>query len=50
MARAGVPTVMLFVQSLGGLSHTAAEDTDEAHLALGVRALAALTQRVLART
>jgi N-carbamoyl-L-amino-acid hydrolase len=50
MARAGVPTVMLFVQSLGGLSHTAAEDTDEAHLALGVRALAALTKRVLART
>jgi hypothetical protein len=34
------------VQSLGGLSHTAAEDTDEAHLELAVRALAALTERV----
>jgi beta-ureidopropionase / N-carbamoyl-L-amino-acid hydrolase len=46
MARAGVPTAMLFVQSRGGLSHTAAEDTDEAHLELAVRALAALTERV----
>jgi beta-ureidopropionase / N-carbamoyl-L-amino-acid hydrolase len=50
MARAGVPTVMLFVQSRGGLSHTAAEDTDESHLELAVRALAALTQRLLAAT
>jgi N-carbamoyl-L-amino-acid hydrolase len=40
---------MLFVQSLGGLSHTAAEDTDEAHIELGVRALAALVERVLYR-
>jgi beta-ureidopropionase / N-carbamoyl-L-amino-acid hydrolase len=47
MARAGVPTVMLFVQSRGGLSHTAAEDTDEAHLELAVRALAGLTARVM---
>ena len=47
MARAGVPTAMLFVQSRGGLSHTAAEDTDEAHLELGVRALAELTAQVL---
>jgi N-carbamoyl-L-amino-acid hydrolase len=46
MARAGVPTAMLFVQSRGGLSHTAAEDTDEAHLELAVRALAALAERV----
>jgi N-carbamoyl-L-amino-acid hydrolase len=42
-----VPTAMLFVQSRGGLSHTAAEDTDEAHLELAVRALAGLTERVL---
>jgi beta-ureidopropionase / N-carbamoyl-L-amino-acid hydrolase len=48
MARAGVPTAMLFVQSRGGLSHTAAEDTDEAHLTLGVRALAALAERAIA--
>jgi N-carbamoyl-L-amino-acid hydrolase len=47
MVRAGVPTVMLFVQSRGGLSHTAAEDTDEAHLELAVRALARLTARVI---
>jgi len=46
MARAGVPTVMLFVQSRGGLSHTAAEDTDEAHLELAVRALAGLLSRL----
>jgi N-carbamoyl-L-amino-acid hydrolase len=38
---------MLFVQSRGGLSHTAAEDTDEADLELGVRALAQLVARVL---
>jgi prenyltransferase beta subunit len=41
---------MLFVQSRGGLSHTAAEDTDTKHLELAVRALAALTQRILAAT
>ena len=39
VARAGVPTVMLFVQSLGGLSHNAAEDTRSDHLELGVQAL-----------
>ena len=39
VARAGVPTVMLFVQSLRGLSHTKLEDTREEHLELAVRAL-----------
>lgn len=39
MARAGIPTAMLFVQSLRGLSHTAAEDTREEHLLLAVAAL-----------
>jgi len=39
MARAGVPTAMLFVQSLGGLSHTREEDTRPEHLELSVRAL-----------
>ena len=48
MARAGVPTVMLFVQSLRGLSHTKLEDTDEEHLELSVRALDRLTQKTLA--
>jgi len=39
ISRAGVPTVMLFVQSLRGLSHTKEEDTREEHLALAVEAL-----------
>jgi hydantoinase/carbamoylase family amidase len=39
VARAGVPTVMLFVQSLRGLSHTNLEDTKEEHLAMSVEAL-----------
>ena len=44
-----IPTVMLFVKSLGGVSHTNAEDTPEADLEASVRALAELTRRVLAR-
>jgi hydantoinase/carbamoylase family amidase len=39
VSRAGVPTVMLFVQSLRGLSHTKLEDTKEEHLELSVQAL-----------
>jgi N-carbamoyl-L-amino-acid hydrolase len=39
VARAGVPTVMLFVQSLRGLSHTNLEDTKEEHIAMSVEAL-----------
>jgi N-carbamoyl-L-amino-acid hydrolase len=39
VARAGVPAAMLFVQSLGGLSHTREEDTRPEHLELAVRAL-----------
>ena len=39
VARAGVPTGMIFVQSLRGLSHTIVEDSAEAHLRLGVSAL-----------
>ena len=38
VARAGVPTVMMFVQSLRGLSHAPEEDTREDHLALAVAA------------
>ena len=49
VARAGVPTVMVFVQSLRGLSHTKLEDTKEEHLELSVRALDALASRVLSR-
>lgn len=39
VCRAGVPTVMLFVQSLRGISHNKIEDTSEEHLALSVAAL-----------
>ena len=48
VARAGVPTVMLFVQSLRGLSHTKLEDTKEEHLELSVQALDRLTDKTLA--
>ncbi len=49
VARAGIPTVMLFVQSLRGLSHTKLEDTAEAHLELSVRALDRLAAKALER-
>jgi N-carbamoyl-L-amino-acid hydrolase len=49
VARAGIPTVMVFVQSLRGLSHTKLEDTKEEHLELSVRALDVLASKVLAR-
>jgi N-carbamoyl-L-amino-acid hydrolase len=47
ISAAGVPTVMLFVPSRGGVSHAPNEHTDDDLLAGGVRALAALTDRVL---
>jgi allantoate deiminase len=47
MARV-MPTVMLFVKSLGGVSHTKEEDTPIADLELAVRALDELTRRTLA--
>ena len=43
-----VPTVMLFVKSLRGLSHTKEEDTPVEDLELSVRALHDLTRRTLA--
>jgi N-carbamoyl-L-amino-acid hydrolase len=46
MARV-MPTVMLFVKSLGGVSHTKDEDTPDADLELSVRALYELTRRTL---
>jgi N-carbamoyl-L-amino-acid hydrolase len=48
VARAGVPTVMLFVQSLRGLSHTKLEDTKEEHLELSVQVLDRLASKALA--
>ncbi len=47
VARAGVPTAMLFVQSLRGLSHTRVEDTLEEHLELSVRALDLLADKTM---
>jgi N-carbamoyl-L-amino-acid hydrolase len=49
VSRAGVPTVMLFVQSLRGLSHTKVEDTKPEHLELSVRALDRLAARTVER-
>lgn len=52
VCRAGVPTVMLFVQSLHGISHNKIEDTKEEHIELSVRALdelATQTMRWIAR-
>ncbi len=49
VARAGVPTVMLFVQSLRGLSHTKLEDTKDEHLELAVQALDKLASKTVER-
>jgi N-carbamoyl-L-amino-acid hydrolase len=45
VARLGVPTVMMFVQSLNGLSHNRAEDTRREHLELAVTAFGALAEK-----
>ena len=47
VSRSGVPTVMLFVQSLRGLSHTKLEDTRPEHIELAVRALDRLATKTL---
>lgn len=47
MARAGVPTVMLFTPSINGLSHTHIEDTSEDDLELGVAAFDDLVRRMI---
>jgi N-carbamoyl-L-amino-acid hydrolase len=47
VARAGIPTVMLFVQSLRGISHNKIEDTLEEHLVLSVQALDRLTEAAI---
>ncbi|MFN2623234.1 MAG: hydantoinase/carbamoylase family amidase [Chthoniobacterales bacterium] len=45
VARAGVPTIMMFVQSLHGISHNKIEDTKEEHLAMAVTAFDALADK-----
>jgi beta-ureidopropionase / N-carbamoyl-L-amino-acid hydrolase len=47
MARVGIPTVMMFVQSLRGISHNKIEDTLEAHLELCVTAFDKLAEKTL---
>jgi N-carbamoyl-L-amino-acid hydrolase len=48
VARAGVPTVMMFVQSLHGISHNKIEDTREEHLELCVAAFDRLAEKAMA--
>jgi hydantoinase/carbamoylase family amidase len=48
VAAAGVPTVMMFVQSLHGISHNKIEDTKEEHLELCVTAFDKLAEKAMA--
>jgi N-carbamoyl-L-amino-acid hydrolase len=48
VARLGIPTVMMFVQSLAGLSHNAAENTRTEHLELAVEAFDRLARKAIA--
>ncbi len=45
VARSGIPAVMMFVQSLRGISHNKIEDTKEEHLEMSVRALDRLASK-----
>jgi hydantoinase/carbamoylase family amidase len=47
VARAGVPSVMLFVQSINGISHNRDEDSHDEHIELAVRALDALADKAM---
>ena len=47
MGRAGLPTVMMFVQSLHGISHNKIEDTKEEHLELCVTAFDKLAEKAM---
>jgi N-carbamoyl-L-amino-acid hydrolase len=47
VARAGIPTVMMFVQSLHGISHNKIEDTREEHLGLAVTAFHRLAEKTI---
>jgi len=47
VSRAGVPTVMMFVQSLHGISHNKIEDTKEEHLELCVTAFDKLAEKAM---
>lgn len=47
VARAGVPTIMMFVQSLHGISHNKIEDTKEEHLEMAVTAFDKLADKII---
>jgi N-carbamoyl-L-amino-acid hydrolase len=47
VSRAGIPTVMMFVQSLKGISHNKIEDTEEEHLEMSVVALDRLASKTM---
>ena len=47
VSRAGIPTVMMFTQSLAGLSHNKAEDTRTEHLELAVQAFDRLARKTM---
>jgi len=46
VCRTGVPTIMLFVQSLYGISHNKIEDTREEHLIASIQVLDRLVQKI----
>ncbi len=48
VARIGIPTVMLFAQSLHGISHNKIEDTKEEDIAMSVQALDRLATKTIA--
>jgi len=47
VSRSGIPTVMLFVQSLKGISHNKIEDTREDHLGLAITAFDKLASKTI---
>jgi beta-ureidopropionase / N-carbamoyl-L-amino-acid hydrolase len=47
VSRVGIPTVMMFVQSLGGISHNKIEDTREEHLEMCVAAFDRLATKAM---
>jgi N-carbamoyl-L-amino-acid hydrolase len=47
VARFGIPTVMMFVQSLHGITHNKIEDTKEEHLELAVTAFDKLADKTI---
>ena len=47
VCRSGIPTVMMFVQSIKGISHNKIEDTRTEHLELAVKAFAGLAEKTL---